>query len=206
NFCSNYAGKSSVTTYLEETWMPWKKRFVKTWMNTFLHLGTTVTSHIEGAHSTLKAYLQVSTEDLHRVHTSISLMITNQKKEIDATVASEHIHLPVFVLSNPLYTNIKGKVSIFALKKIYEQSQKAKRSIAQVLLPSCTGSFSKTMGLSCAHYIQHLEENQSLTLDDIHMHWWIQDHSSVSQAGKNDFCHEDTLQPLLQDLQERYQE
>ncbi|CAG8676848.1 11903_t:CDS:2, partial [Ambispora gerdemannii] len=42
------------------------------------------------------------------------------------------------------------------------------------------------MELPCAHYIQHLEENQSLTLDDIHMYWWIQGH--------------------LSDLQERYQE
>ncbi|CAG8673551.1 13644_t:CDS:1, partial [Ambispora gerdemannii] len=92
------------------------------------------------------------------------------------------------------------KVSIFALKKIHEQNQKAKRLTAQVPLPSCTRSFSKTMGLPCAHYIQHLEENQSLTLNDIHMHWWIQGHSSVSQAGENDFCREDTLQPLLQDL------
>ncbi|CAG8610814.1 7339_t:CDS:2, partial [Dentiscutata heterogama] len=40
-------------------------------------------------------------------------------------VASERIHIPLFALNNPLYMNIKGKVTTFALRKINEQHQKA---------------------------------------------------------------------------------
>ena len=76
-FCFTYANKSHVITYLENIWIPWKEKFVKAWTNEFLHLGITVTSRVEGAHSTLKAYLQVSTGDLYRVHMAISLMVTN---------------------------------------------------------------------------------------------------------------------------------
>ncbi|CAG8761595.1 15594_t:CDS:1, partial [Funneliformis caledonium] len=28
-FCSTYANKPCIVTYLENTWMPWKKKFVK---------------------------------------------------------------------------------------------------------------------------------------------------------------------------------
>ena len=173
-FCFTYANKSHVITYLENIWIPWKEKFVKAWTNEFLHLGITVTSCVKGAHSTLKTYLQVSTGDLYRVHMAISLMVTNKKKEINSMIASDRIHLPIFAHNNPLYANIKGKVSTFALKKINEQYQKATHATTQKPLLPCTGSFSKTMGLPCAHYIQHLDNNQGLILDNIHKHWSIQ--------------------------------
>ncbi|CAG8613947.1 3445_t:CDS:2, partial [Cetraspora pellucida] len=186
---SLYTNKPHVITYLKDTWLLLKEKFVTAWTNLYLHLGTTVTSHIEG--------------DLHYIRTTISLAVTNQKKEIDAMVASERIHVPLFALNNPLYSNIRGKVSTFTLKKINEQCQKTNRAITEEPLPPCTGSFSKTMGLPCAHTISLLENDQALTLDSIHEHWWISERSLVSYIGKND---EDALQPLLQNLQERYQE
>ncbi|CAG8627497.1 2243_t:CDS:2, partial [Dentiscutata heterogama] len=92
-----------------ETWVPWKEKFVKAWTNELLHLGTTVTSHIESSHATLKAYLQTSTGDLYRVYTAISLAVTNQKKELNTMIASEHIRIPAFATNNSLYRNIKGR-------------------------------------------------------------------------------------------------
>ncbi|CAB4388322.1 unnamed protein product [Rhizophagus irregularis] len=64
------------------------------------------------------------------------------------------------------------------------------------------------MGLPCAHYIQHLvNTSQGLTLDNIdniHKHWWIQEYSLMQD--ENVFHREVTLQPILQNLQEKYQE
>jgi len=40
-----------------------------------------------------------------------------------------------------LYANIKGKISIFALKKINEQYQKAAHATTKEPLPPCTGTF-----------------------------------------------------------------
>ncbi|CAG8580965.1 4956_t:CDS:2, partial [Scutellospora calospora] len=180
-----------VISYLQETWIPWKKKFIKAWTNQLLYLGTTVTSHIEGSHVTLKAYLQTSTGDLHHVYTTISLAVTNQRKEFNTMIASERIRIPAFATYNSLYSNIRDKVSSFALNKINDQYQKAKRATAQEPLPSCTGTFTRTMGLPCAHFIQYLENNQNLMLNDIHKHY---------SDPKN------PLQPLLYDLQQRYQE
>ncbi|CAB4394027.1 unnamed protein product [Rhizophagus irregularis] len=205
-FCSAYANKPRIIKYLEDTWILWKKKFVKAWTNKFFHLKTTVTSRVEGAHSALKASLQVSTGDLYRVQTAITLMVTNQKKEINSMVSSDCIYLPIFAHNNPLYANIKGKISIFALKKINEQYQKVTHATAKEPLLPCTGFYSTTMGLPCAHNIQQLDNNQGLILDNIHKHWWIQGHFSVPQSDENAFSHENALQSRLQNLQERYQE
>ena len=45
--------------YLKATWLPWKERFVSAWTDKHMHLRTTVTSRVEGAHATLKRYLKV---------------------------------------------------------------------------------------------------------------------------------------------------
>ncbi|CAG8640102.1 1320_t:CDS:2, partial [Cetraspora pellucida] len=98
------------------------------------------------------------------------------------------------------------KVSIFTLKKINEQDQRLKNATAQNPLLICTESFTKTMGLPCTHTIELFEDNQSLTLDDIYKHWWIPERLPVLRIEENTFHYEDTLDPLLQDLQQRYQE
>ncbi|CAG8662405.1 19462_t:CDS:2 [Cetraspora pellucida] len=64
------------------------------WTDRTLHLGTIVTLRIEGAYATLKAYLQMSTGDLYWVCTSITLAVTNQKKEIDSRIEWECINIP----------------------------------------------------------------------------------------------------------------
>ncbi|CAG8719531.1 4873_t:CDS:2 [Cetraspora pellucida] len=134
--------------------------------------------------STAITYLEIpgyhgkkgSIGDLHQIHATISLVVNNQKKELDSMVVTERIHIPVFATNNILYANVKGKVSIFALKKINKQDQRLKNAIAQNSLPTCTGSFTKTMGLSCAYTIELFKDNQSFTLDDIYKHWWIPEH------------------------------
>ncbi|CAG8458404.1 9522_t:CDS:2 [Cetraspora pellucida] len=164
--------------------------------------GTTVTSRVEGAHATIKTYLHTSAGDLRNVRIKLSLAVNNQKQELDTKISSEKIRFPTFVQNNSLYANIKNKISNFALKKVDEQYQRIKCATTQDPLPPCTGSFSSTMGLPCAHKIQIIENNQGLTLDDFHEHWWIQEHSSIPSIETNI----QELQPLLQTLQEKYEE
>ncbi|CAG8632421.1 15160_t:CDS:2, partial [Cetraspora pellucida] len=52
----------------------------------------------------------------------------------------------------------------------------------------------------------HLGFDQSLMLNDIHKHWWILDNLAIPQIEENNSDHRDSLQPLLQDLQLKYQE
>ncbi|CAG8802732.1 4770_t:CDS:1 [Cetraspora pellucida] len=172
-------------------------------MDRTLHLETIVISRIEGTYATLKAYLQTSTDDLYQVYLSITLAVTNQKKEINSRIEWECINILVFAYNNLLYANLRGKVSIFALKKINDQYQK---TTSREPLPPCTRTFSRTMGLLCTYYIQNFEANQSLLLNDIHTHWWIQGRISVTQIEEGNSYNEDLLQPLLQNLEQKYHE
>ncbi|CAG8725392.1 4072_t:CDS:2, partial [Acaulospora morrowiae] len=140
--------------------------------------------------------------DLYQVRKTISLAIINQKKEIDAMIASERIRFPAFVHNNLFYANVKEMISTFALKKINEQYQKINNTAIETLLP-CTESFSNTMGLPCAYIIQHLGD-KNLTLDNIHKHWWINEYiqtSSTLPINRN----KNLIESLLQDLKNRYQ-
>ncbi|CAG8756463.1 10541_t:CDS:2, partial [Gigaspora margarita] len=108
-------------------------------------------------------------------------MLVNQKNEIDSMVASERIYFPVFAHNSQFYMNVRGKVSSFALKKINEEYKKAFRAIAQNPLPPCS---------------------EGLTLEDIHIHWWIQERLPIPQLEEN----VNMLQPLLQNLEQSYNE
>ena len=60
------AAKEAVA-YVEKTWLKWKEKLVRCWVDTNLHFGVRVTSPIEGCHAVLKSYLKVSTGDLKGV-------------------------------------------------------------------------------------------------------------------------------------------
>jgi hypothetical protein len=78
----------AVVQYMKETWLDlWKYFLVHAYVDRHLHLGTRTTSRVEGAHATLKKYLQVSTEDLKLVFDKISLLLTSQHAKYDADIA-----------------------------------------------------------------------------------------------------------------------
>lgn len=66
-FLEKYKDHMSVIAYIEKNWLPFKEKFVYAWTNKVTHFGNHVTSRVEGAHSKLKRYLQVSTSDFRGV-------------------------------------------------------------------------------------------------------------------------------------------
>jgi hypothetical protein len=172
-----------------------------------MHLGSKVTSRVESAHAALKRYLQSSTGDLQSVHSKIILHVESQVKELHAMISSECIKVP-HIFKIPLFEPLLYRISIFALKKIYNEWTKASRATLDSPLIACTGIFRSTMGLPCSHVIsQHLAASQPLQQADIHEHWWIQgrhleflwDHTYPIE---NDHTN---LQPLLESLAQQYQ-
>ncbi|CAG8843528.1 14560_t:CDS:1, partial [Racocetra persica] len=55
----------------------------------YLHLDNTSTSRVEGSHSVLKKYFQISTGNLNIVYEKISLLLENQHHEIKAMIAKD---------------------------------------------------------------------------------------------------------------------
>jgi hypothetical protein len=151
--------------YIKDTWLDFKWNMVKHWVDMHLHFGNQATSRVEGAHSTLKHYLQVSTSDLKTVLDKIALMLANQHVEHKATLALAQSRLPHDV-NIPLFVELIGRVIPFALRKVLIQYQRA------LPLPECMKAFTTSMGLPCAHIIQERRFHQEdIYLHDFHPHW-----------------------------------
>jgi hypothetical protein len=155
--------------YISDTWIvPWKRSIIHAFTDRTLHLGNRVTSRVEGAHSTVKFYLQVSTGNLKMVYNNISLLLANQHIAYEAGVAMNKACSPHTAM-HPLYAELLGRISHYALGKIWDQ--KHRLSSPDPLAP-CTEAFRSSMGMPCAHEIQvFLTENRSLTLHEVHPHW-----------------------------------
>ena len=164
--------------------MPWKRLLVRAYVDHYLHLGNTVTSRAEGSHSQLKSTLRVSTGDLKNVFEKIELLLDRQHTEHEGGIARDQIRSP-HTARGPLYCQLLGRISNFALGKIGEQQH---RLANPAPLPACTMAFRHSMGLLCAHQIQELlQQNQVFQLDDVHQHWYLKPQTPV------------TMQPLVLD-------
>ena len=69
---------------------------------------------MEGAHSTIKSYLQCSTGDLKAVYNSINLLLANQHASYEAEIALNKSHSPHTALE-PLFSQLLGRVLHYAL-------------------------------------------------------------------------------------------
>lgn len=191
-FVEKYKDHTSVITYIEKTWLPYKEKFIYAWTNKVTHFGNHVTSRVEGAHSKLKRYLQVSTGDLRGVKDKICLVIDNEFHEIKARLSSEKIRI-AHKFQIPLFKQLIGHVSAYALGEILKQYELARSNI----LPPCKDNFTSSMGLPCAHIIR--AQFQPLQLDDIHPQWRL-DKSLVRGDNENEH-----IEGLLEIVYDNYQ-
>jgi hypothetical protein len=184
-----YGGDSRPIAYLEQTWLPYKDRFVDAWTKQYLHFGNTVTSRIEGAHARLKGYLHVGTHDLFSAFRAIRQAWENQHQNHAADESSERIRRP-HELNNPFYDSVARKISKHALMLAQDQRKlalvaikawnalplAARPSRASILPESeCTGTFRRVYGIPCKHEIAGRESlGQGLRMDDFHTQWWLQ--------------------------------
>ncbi|CAG8719240.1 6018_t:CDS:1, partial [Cetraspora pellucida] len=116
----------------------------------------------------------MSTGDLESVYHKIILQVEIQAREIHAMISSERIriqHIYRITLFEPLLCHI----SIFALKKTYDELIKTSNATLDSPLKPCTGTLRFTMRIPCSHVIrEHLKTGQTLQKVDFHEHWWIQ--------------------------------
>lgn len=138
--------------YLIDTWLgPYKRKFVKVYVDKILHFNNTVTSRVEGGHAVLKHQLGFSTGDLKKVVDNIDLLIKNQHQEYVIKLNEAKIRFPTR-LRKPFYSDVRAHITPFALLKIHDQYERFMNQNTR--LPPCTGTFRATMGLPCAHEIE----------------------------------------------------
>ena len=162
---------SSALRYVKETWLIHKEKFIVAWTQQYLHLGNSATSRVEGSHAFLKKHIGASTGDVLIVFERISQALQTQNATLEYDFRRDQIERPVVTL-HQLYTNIVTRTSRFSIRLISEQVTKARRATKIAPLPPCTNTFTRTMGLPCAHRVSSLlESSKAIPLTDIHPFW-----------------------------------
>lgn len=85
---NDYSKQVDLLTYLDKYKYSKKELFAAAWSNQLKHYGVIVTSHIEGAHSCLKALLYSSRNDLLDVVKVIEALHETQYSKIYANLAT----------------------------------------------------------------------------------------------------------------------
>ena len=198
-FEDKYQSTGDLLDYLRRTWMPFKAKFVLSWTKSILHFGHLVTSRVEGAHGVLKSWLKVSTGDLKEVCSKVELSVNNQVRSIRHQIRVDGSS-KVVSLTHPIWLNVNGRISHFALKRTSEQFEKSKRMTSND--PACTDFIWTTMGLPCSHKLKELlDSNKSLTQEDFHPHWWvIKQHTMPPSSNSN------SISQILSQMEARLQE
>ncbi|KAF5190520.1 Transposase [Thalictrum thalictroides] len=170
--------------YLQNEWLKpgQRERLVEAWTNQYLHFGIRVTSRAEGAHAYIKRYLggKKTKGDLYSSWLHIEAAIINQITAVSTRTSIQQDRAPLDI-DKKLYQGCFGIVTWHALRLV----QRHLKAVSLPLQP-CTGSFTRTMGLPCAHICDIKKDTGGLTPSDFHEHWYWERKS--------------TLRPLLDPL------
>jgi hypothetical protein len=166
-----YRNHPQLLAYVKTTWLePHRYKLIHCWVDEVTHFGHRTTSRVEGAHKTLKGYLQVSTGDLKMVVDNIERLLIHQHTELEATLGEAKIR-PGHDLQIPLLADVIGRVTPYALRKILQQFRILRSTTFR---SSCSKLFLSAMGLPCAHKLKELETSgEALQLQHIHPQWYF---------------------------------
>jgi MULE transposase domain len=160
-------------SYVEDTWLKWKEKLVKLWVDSKLHFGIRVTSPIEGCHAGLKVHLKISTGDLRSVFIRLIPYWPMQHFTISTAAAQEQNKVKHHLNKGYLH-RIQSLVYDQALQLIVKEVTKLnKAKSTNPILKDCTCIIQTSMGLPCFHTVsQRLEEGGYIMPEDIHPFWW----------------------------------
>ncbi|XP_056688707.1 uncharacterized protein [Spinacia oleracea] len=163
-----FASHPKTLNYVEDTWLIHAKKFVQSYTKKMFHLGNRTTNRVESAHNALKRFLKTSTGSMNTIWKRLHSLLELQENEIKASfVRSKNIDLHITVLH--LLSQLKGKVSHLAIRKINEEYGRHKVGID----PATCGCYLRTShGLPCAHEMRLLDgEGKPIDLNDVHIFW-----------------------------------
>jgi hypothetical protein len=115
----------------------------------------------------LKQYIESSQGDLLTTWLSIERAISNQTRALQRNKAKDQIRTPID-LDRAQYHACFGYITTTALRLVQEHYTSANKP-----LRPCTGVYTATWGLPCAHQLDRAKElGLSLLLEHFHEHWY----------------------------------
>lgn len=171
--------------YLEKVYFPFHEQWAEFAVIHHRNFGIRSTSRAEGTHSTLKQQLQTRQAHLDQFHQTIrdvsdqSEILYKQKlrRQRDQRLTSPPL-VKIY-----LFRRLHGQISHYALKRVYQEYEKAKkawdRDPSGDSLPICNKVLGRQFGLPCQHLIFPLLQQVpgqpagELELHHIDAHWWL---------------------------------
>uniref|UniRef100_M4BNK2 Uncharacterized protein n=1 Tax=Hyaloperonospora arabidopsidis (strain Emoy2) TaxID=559515 RepID=M4BNK2_HYAAE len=124
----------------------------------------------------MKDWIRVSTGDISTVYEKLMLHHTQQRAQISRDTAYQKARV-LLKLQPKFWSDVAKKVPHPALKEASRQYQLAQALPADA--PPCTGTFTKVMGIPCAHAIkQKLASKEQVRVYDFRSHWCFNKHPS----------------------------
>jgi hypothetical protein len=184
--------------YVEKTWLVWKEKLVKFWVDQHLHFGIRVTSPIEGCHAVLKAYLRVSTGDLKGVFDRLLPFWPAQHQAIEYALAVEQNRVKHH-LNRRYFDQVQRLVHDRALQLIlYECAKlhKAQEQEGGVVWP-CKCTITTSHGLPCFHDVsERFNEGGQILPEDIHLFWWYDNTKASTVFATRPLVSKAILEPV----------
>jgi hypothetical protein len=133
-----------------------------------LYFGIRTTSRGEGAHVYIKRYLggKKSRGDLCSSWLHIEAAVINQVTAVSIRTNTVRDCTPVDI-DKKLYQGCFGVITWYALRLV----QRHLESVSLPLQP-CTGSFTRSIGLPCAHVCDVKRATSGLAPSDFYKHWF----------------------------------
>ena len=166
--------RSQVVEYLQKNILPHRQLFMTAWAGKLAHLGNISSSRAESGHSFIKKYILTNRMNMAKVFLTLSGEVDRQLEQIVSRQSHEMTkwlsHVPSAL--RPLH----GKISCYASSLAKEQYQKLKQMDKEGgdQENPCSGTFTTSMGIPCAHRMKDiLEQKGQLEPDDFHLQWHL---------------------------------
>jgi hypothetical protein len=104
--------------------------------------------------------------DLLTTWLNIEAAIINQTSQIRTEANSERDRTPLYV-DRKAFRGVFGVVTWHACRKVQDHYDTTKRPYKE-----CTGTFTKVMGLPCAHLYDRRRDTGGFIPEDFHRHWF----------------------------------
>ncbi|CAN1146506.1 PKS-NRPS hybrid synthetase cheA [Linum perenne] len=181
-----------MVSYLNNTWMPHSKKFIKCYTNKVMHFGNTTTSRVESSHAALKLCLVNSALALDTVWKRTHTLLEGQHVDIrNSLEQSCSVHIP----SNHgrLFSSLAGHVATYAIILMHEEYDRGV-VLGVGLNERCGCTIVTTHGLLCACKLHDLHrKGQRVHLQDVHLFWRTLRYNQAGSMPESDLDHLDSL-------------
>lgn len=165
-----------ILRYIQKEYMPWRKQWVKCYIDRYQNFGQRVNSPTETAHADVKSHLMTGMGDLLYLHQALVTMIDNKSRSYRQEAARQIQRQRNQYLKQEWLGKLNLQITYPAIDLIAKQHRFALAALPDQREPKplrpCTGNFDHQYGLPCSHRIfDCLMNGTPLRRSHIAMRW-----------------------------------